>query len=95
MTYEELGVFGRLRKIYMCGPVTMYQKLSSLWSVSRQLSPSVIAQKVKKFFYYYSVNRHKMTTITPAYHVRKTTKMKTLQLMCSLKQNLNRQHLLH
>ncbi|KAJ1675616.1 glutamine-dependent NAD(+) synthetase [Spiromyces aspiralis] len=27
-----------------------------------------IAQKVKRFFFYYSINRHKMTTITPAYH---------------------------
>jgi len=23
---------------------------------------------VKRFFYYYSVNRHKMCTITPSYH---------------------------
>ena len=27
----------------------------------------MIAQ-VKKFFFYYSMNRHKMTTITPSYH---------------------------
>lgn len=25
MTYEELSVYGRLRKIFRCGPVAMYQ----------------------------------------------------------------------
>ena len=32
------------------------------------LSPREVADKVKRFFFYYSVNRHKMCTITPAYH---------------------------
>jgi NAD+ synthase (glutamine-hydrolysing) len=27
-----------------------------------------VAAKVKKFFFFYSINRHKMTTLTPAYH---------------------------
>lgn len=31
-------------------------------------SPETIAQKVKDFFFYYAINRHKATTITPAYH---------------------------
>ena len=65
MTYEELGSFGRLRKMYRCGPVGMFRKLMITWS---HLAPSEVAAKVKRFFYYYSVNRHKMTTITPAYH---------------------------
>ena len=65
MTYEELGYFGRLRKISRCGPVSMFKKLMVTWS---HLAPSEVAAKVKRFFYYYSVNRHKMTTITPAYH---------------------------
>ncbi|OMH85982.1 Glutamine-dependent NAD(+) synthetase [Zancudomyces culisetae] len=30
--------------------------------------PRQIANKVKLFFYYYAVNRHKMTTLTPSYH---------------------------
>lgn len=30
--------------------------------------PVQVAQKVKHFFWMYSVNRHKMTTLTPAYH---------------------------
>jgi len=27
-----------------------------------------VAQKVKDFFFYHSINRHKMTTLTPSYH---------------------------
>lgn len=65
MTYEELGHFGRLRKMSRCGPVSMFRKLLVTWS---HLAPSEVAAKVKRFFYYYSLNRHKMTTITPAYH---------------------------
>jgi NAD+ synthase (glutamine-hydrolysing) len=26
------------------------------------------SEKVKRFFYYYSLNRHKMTVLTPSYH---------------------------
>lgn len=65
MTYEELGWFGKLRKISRCGPVSMYRKLCVYWN---HLEPIQVAAKVKKFFFYYSVNRHKMCTITPAYH---------------------------
>jgi len=65
MSYEELGHFGRLRKISRCGPVSMFRKLCAKW---QHLSPSEVAEKVKRFFYYYSVNRHKMCIITPAYH---------------------------
>lgn len=31
-------------------------------------TPEVISQKIKDFFRYYAINRHKATTITPAYH---------------------------
>ena len=65
MTYEELGVYGKLRKICRCGPVGMFRRLCVEWA---HLSPTNVAEKVKKFFYYYSINRHKMCTITPAYH---------------------------
>ena len=27
-----------------------------------------VATKVKRFFVYYAINRHKMCTVTPAYH---------------------------
>ena len=65
MTYAELGAFGTLRKIARCGPVSMYRKLCVTWN---HLSAGEVATKVKRFFYYYSVNRHKMCTLTPAYH---------------------------
>ena len=65
MTYDELSRFGILRKVYRCGPVSMFEKLIHEWS---HLSPEKVADKVKQFFYYYSVNRHKMTTMTPSYH---------------------------
>ena len=64
-SYEELGVFGRLRKVERCGPVSMMRRLLGAW---RELSPAVIADKVKRFFRYYGINRHKLTTLTPAYH---------------------------
>jgi NAD+ synthase (glutamine-hydrolysing) len=32
------------------------------------LTPSLVAEKVKRFFVYYGMNRHKMCTITPSYH---------------------------
>jgi NAD+ synthase (glutamine-hydrolysing) len=65
MTYEELSRFGKLRKIHRSGPVSMFEKLVHEWS---HLPPHEVAAKIKRFFYFYSVNRHKMTTLTPAYH---------------------------
>jgi NAD+ synthase (glutamine-hydrolysing) len=65
MTYEELGFFGRLRKIHRCGPLTMYHRLRGTWS---HLPAAAVADKVKRFFFFYSLNRHKMTTLTPSYH---------------------------
>jgi NAD+ synthase (glutamine-hydrolysing) len=65
MSYEELGWFGRLRKIQRHGPVSMFRRLLHVW---HSLTPGAIAAKVKRFFFYYAVNRHKMTTITPSYH---------------------------
>jgi NAD+ synthase (glutamine-hydrolysing) len=66
MSYEELSIFGRLRKVYKCGPYSMYEKLLHRWD--GMLTPAEIAAKVKRFFYFYSINRHKMTTLTPSYH---------------------------
>ncbi|KAJ2858445.1 glutamine-dependent NAD(+) synthetase [Coemansia erecta] len=67
MSYDELSVFGRLRKIEKCGPYSMFVKLLHIWA-ERDLGPREIAEKVKRFFFFYSINRHKMTTVTPAYH---------------------------
>ncbi|KAH9669614.1 glutamine-dependent NAD(+) synthetase [Citrus sinensis] len=66
MTYEELSVYGRLRKIFHCGPVSMFKNLCYRWGA--RLTPSEVAEKVKHFFKYYSINRHKMTVLTPSYH---------------------------
>lgn len=66
MTYEELSVYGRLRKIFRCGPLSMFKNLCYKWGT--KLTPAEVADKVKYFFKYYSINRHKMTVMTPSYH---------------------------
>lgn len=69
MTYDELSRFGRLRKVDKCGPVAMFVKLYHEWSQPpRSLTADQVAEKVKKFWFFYAINRHKMTTMTPAYH---------------------------
>ncbi|KNC46743.1 carbon nitrogen hydrolase/NAD synthase [Thecamonas trahens ATCC 50062] len=65
MTYAELTEYGRLRKIGKAGPVSMFEALVRKWP---HLSPAAVADKVKFFFKMYGRNRHKMTTLTPAYH---------------------------
>lgn len=65
MTYDELSRFGRLRKIGRCGPLSMFEVLVHEW---HHLPPAEVAEKVKRFFYYYAINRHKMTVLTPSYH---------------------------
>lgn len=66
MTYTELSVFGRLRKVSKLGPWGMYEKLLHIWS--DRLTPREIYEKTRRFFWFYSINRHKMTVLTPAYH---------------------------
>ena len=112
MSYDELSVFGRLRKVSKLGPWGMYERLVHAWGApppsappspssedndpispnastaatvgapsqaratavqfgqiqGRGLSPREVYEKVRRFFYFYSINRHKMTTITPSYH---------------------------
>lgn len=65
MSYEELDLFGKLRKVSKSGPLSMFERLLHIWP---EHSARSIAVKVKKFFYFYSVNRHKMTVLTPGYH---------------------------
>jgi len=43
----------------------MFKRLTTAW---KHLEPAVIGEKVKHFFRTYSQNRHKATTLTPAYH---------------------------
>ncbi len=68
MSYSELDEYGKLRKISRHGPLSMFETLLLHWSESRQLAPREIADKVKKFFRFYAINRHKSTVLTPAYH---------------------------
>ena len=49
----------------------MFCKLLHLWcgpGSEEQLTPEEVANKVKLFFRFYSINRHKMTVLTPSYH---------------------------
>lgn len=69
MSYMELSRFGTLRKVESCGPQSMFIKLFHEWSQPPfNYSAATIADKVKKFWFFYAINRHKMTTMTPSYH---------------------------
>lgn len=65
MTYEELSFMGQLRKDYKKGPYSMFRSLLNIW---KDRKPEEILDKVKRFFRKYSINRHKVTTITPSLH---------------------------
>jgi NAD+ synthase (glutamine-hydrolysing) len=69
MTHRELSTFARLRKEMRLGPVGMFQQLLSQWR--NEKTPAEIARVVKKFHYFYGINRCKMSTMTPAYHAGK------------------------
>ncbi|CCG84616.1 protein of unknown function [Taphrina deformans PYCC 5710] len=65
MTYPDLSTYGSLRKIERLGPYSMFAKLVHVW---QDLTPTQVAMKVKLFWRMYGINRHKSTTLTPAYH---------------------------
>lgn len=44
----------------------MFLRLVDEWS--ERCKPAEVADKVKFFFRMYAINRHKTTTLTPAYH---------------------------
>jgi NAD+ synthase (glutamine-hydrolysing) len=65
MTYQELTIFGRLRKLNKLGPFGMFQRLVHDWSIDRErkpnddapyYTPTQVAEKVKKFFHFYAIN---------------------------------------
>lgn len=45
MTYEELGVYGRLRKVVRCGPVAMFRHCCQIWR--DKYAPHQVADKVR------------------------------------------------
>ena len=68
MSYAELSWYGKLRKVQRCGPLSMYTRLLTAGGIWAPLGPAEIAAKVKRFFFFHAVNRHKMCTLTPSYH---------------------------
>lgn len=50
MTYNELGIFGYLRKVLRCGPVQTFLKLVDFW---KPISPLLIAAKVNFLYIRY------------------------------------------
>ena len=77
LTHQELNIFGRMRKLDKLGPLGMFQRLVHEWSIDREsgadddapyYTPAQVAESVKKFFHFYAINRHKMTTLTPVLH---------------------------
>jgi NAD+ synthase (glutamine-hydrolysing) len=67
MTYAELSVFGRLRKEHKLGPVGMFQRLVFVWK--DEYTPKEVADKVKRFYHFWAINRHKTTVMTPSLHM--------------------------
>ena len=53
MTYSELSVIGRLRKISKCGPYSMFCKLIHMWKDA--LSPMEVSKQCGTFFLYVNV----------------------------------------
>jgi NAD+ synthase (glutamine-hydrolysing) len=45
----------------------MFQRLVHEWKDLHE--PRVVAEKVKRFYHFWAINRHKMTTITPSLHM--------------------------
>ena len=65
-TYEELGVFGRLRKIDKLGPYSMFQRLRlGEWS---HMAPRAIFERVRFLWSCFGQNRHKQEILTPSLH---------------------------
>ena len=69
-TYDELSILGRLRKSFKLGMVGMFERLVVDWS---DRAPRDVYKKVRDFMYYYAINRHKMTTITPGLYLESYT----------------------
>ena len=80
LTYDELSIFGKLRRgqLGTYGPFGMFSKIwdsrntpqmkAAITDLNETTDPEVIANKVKRFFTLYANNRHKQTVLTPALH---------------------------
>lgn len=68
-TYDELSQFGILRKVEKLGPWSTYQRLLVDWHERPGFDRRKIADKVMRFFRFYSINRHKAVILTPSPHL--------------------------
>lgn len=68
-TYSELSEFGILRKVHKLGPWSAYLRLLGDWKERPGFGPREIADKVMRFFRFYSINRHKAVILTPSPHL--------------------------
>lgn len=68
-TYDELSQFGILRKVEKLGPWSTYQRLLVDWHERPGFDRHKIADKVMRFFRFYSINRHKAVILTPSPHL--------------------------
>lgn len=68
-TYNELSEFGILRKVHKLGPWSTYLRLLGDWKERPGFGPREIADKVMRFFRFYSLNRHKAVILTPSPHM--------------------------
>lgn len=64
-TYDELSWFGRMRKSLHKGA---YGQWLELVRARPTAPPRELYQKVERFNHFFGINRHKMSTVTPAVH---------------------------
>ncbi len=64
LSYSDLELFGRLRKINKLGPVSTFDKVLGMQIYETE----VLAEKIKRFYKFYGINRHKMTILTPSFY---------------------------
>ncbi|KAK6495103.1 glutamine-dependent NAD(+) synthetase [Arthrobotrys musiformis] len=66
MSYDELASFAASRKNERLGAVSMF--LKHVQTSTSVYTPKEVASKIKQFHHFFALNRHKTTTLTPAYH---------------------------
>lgn len=62
-TYEELGLFGRLRKIEKLGPFSMWQKLCAIWP---DKTPRQCHERTRFLWHYFGIN---VSNVAPIHSV--------------------------
>ncbi|KAK2048064.1 adenine nucleotide alpha hydrolases-like protein [Colletotrichum somersetense] len=69
MGLTELSEFGIMRKVHKLGAWSTYLRLLGDWKERPGYGPRQIAERVKRFFRFYSINRHKAVILTPSPHL--------------------------